>query len=145
MFRCAAFLLLHRLFSSRNEHKILLIALHRFLIAVASFVAKHRLKNTELQQLWHTGSIVAVPKSSRAQAQSVQFSSVQSLSHVQLCDSMNHSTPGLPVHHHLLEFTQTHIHRVGDAIQPSQPVVPFSSCLQSRPASESFPMSQLFA
>ena len=32
---------------------------------------------------------------------------------------MNHSTPGLPVHHQLLEFTQTHIHRVGDAIQPS--------------------------
>ena len=36
-----------------------------------------------------------------------------------LCDPMNHSTPGLPVHHQLLEFTQTHVHRVGDAIQPS--------------------------
>ena len=35
---------------------------------------------------------------------------------------MNHSTPGLPVHHHLLEFTQTHVHRVGDAIQPSHPL-----------------------
>ena len=35
---------------------------------------------------------------------------------------MNHSTPGLPVHHQLLEFTQTHIHRVGDAIQPSHPL-----------------------
>ena len=35
---------------------------------------------------------------------------------------MNRSTPGLPVHHHLLEFTQTHVHRVGDAIQPSQPL-----------------------
>ena len=35
---------------------------------------------------------------------------------------MNHSTPGLPVHHRLLEFTQTHIHRVGDAIQPSHPL-----------------------
>ena len=35
---------------------------------------------------------------------------------------MNHSTPGLPVHHHLLEFTQTHIRRVGDAIQPSHPL-----------------------
>ena len=34
-----------------------------------------------------------------------------------LCDPMNHSTPGLPVHHHLPEFTQTHVHRVGDAIQ----------------------------
>ena len=36
-----------------------------------------------------------------------------------LCDPMNHSTPGLPVYHQLLEFTQTHIHRVNDAIQPS--------------------------
>ena len=50
---------------------------------------------------------------------------------------MNCSTPGLPVHHHLREFTQIHVHRVGDAIQPSHP--------QSLPASESFPMSQLFA
>ena len=39
-----------------------------------------------------------------------------------LCDPMNHSTPGLPVHHHLLDFTQTHVHRVGDAIQPSHPL-----------------------
>ena len=39
-----------------------------------------------------------------------------------LCDPMNHSTPGLPVHHHLLEFTQTHVHRVSDAIQPSHPL-----------------------
>ena len=38
-----------------------------------------------------------------------------------LCDSMNRSTPGLPVHHHLPEFTQTHVHRVCDAIQPSHP------------------------
>ena len=39
-----------------------------------------------------------------------------------LCDPMNHSTPGLPVHHQLLEFTQTHVHRVTDAIQPSHPL-----------------------
>ena len=38
-----------------------------------------------------------------------------------LCDPMNHSTPGLPVHHQLLEFTQTHVHQVSDAIQPSHP------------------------
>ena len=57
---------------------------------------------------------------------------------------MNLSTPGFPVHHQLLEFTQTHVHWVGDAIQPSHPVVPFSSCPQSFRASESFPMSQLF-
>ena len=50
------------------------------------------------------------------------FSSVQSLSNVQLCDAMNHRTPGLAVHNQLLEFMQTHAHRVGDAIQPSHPV-----------------------
>ena len=38
-----------------------------------------------------------------------------------LCDPMNRSIPGLPVHHQLLEFTQTHVHRVGDAIHPSHP------------------------
>ena len=47
-----------------------------------------------------------------------QFSSV-SQSCLTLCDPMNHSTSGLPVHHHLPEFTQTHVHRVSDAIQPS--------------------------
>ena len=75
---------------------------------------------------------------------SVQFSSVAQLCPT-LCDPMNRSTPGLPVHHQLPEFTQTHIHRVSDAIQPSHPVIPFSSCPQSLPASEAFPMSQLFA
>ena len=54
---------------------------------------------------------------------SVHFSSV-SQSCPALCDPMNHSTPGLPVHHQLPEFTQTHIHRVGDAIQPSHPLRP---------------------
>ena len=53
----------------------------------------------------------------------VQFSSVQSLSCVRLCDPMNRSTPGFPVHHQLLEFTQTHVHRVSDAIQPSCPLL----------------------
>ena len=51
-----------------------------------------------------------------------QFSSVQSLSHVRLCDPMNRSTPGLPVHHQLQEFTQTYVHRVSNAIQPSYPL-----------------------
>ena len=50
-----------------------------------------------------------------------QFSSVDQ-SCPTLCDPMNHSTPGLPVHHKLPEFTQTHIHRVSDAIQPSHPL-----------------------
>ena len=52
---------------------------------------------------------------------SVQFSSVTQ-SCPTLCDLMNRSTPGLPVHHQLPEFTQTHIHRVRDAIQPSHPL-----------------------
>ena len=63
--------------------------------------------------------------SNSVQFSSVQFSSVQfslvAQSCPTLCSSMNHSTPGLPVHHHLPEFTQTHVHRVGDAIQPSHP------------------------
>ena len=75
----------------------------------------------------------------------LQFSSVAQ-SCPSVCDPMNHSTPGLPVHHQLPEFTQTHVHRVGDAIQPSQSsVVPFSSCPQSLPASKSFQMSHLFS
>ena len=49
---------------------------------------------------------------------------------------MNRSTLGLPVHHQLPEFTQTHVHRVSDTIQPSHPLsFPFSSCPQSLPAS----------
>ena len=75
---------------------------------------------------------------------SVQFSSVAQ-SCLTLCDPMNCSTPGLPVHHQLPEFTQTHVHRVGDAIQPSHP--------RSSPSPASNPsqhwslsqMSQLFA
>ena len=63
-----------------------------------------------------------------------------------LCNPMDCSTPGFPVHHQLPEFTQIHVHRVGDAIQPSHSssVVPFFSCLWSFPASRSFPMSQFF-
>ena len=52
---------------------------------------------------------------------SVQFSSVTQ-SCLTLCNAMNHSTPGLPVHHQLLESNKTHVHQVGDAIQPSHPL-----------------------
>ena len=52
---------------------------------------------------------------------SVQFTSVTQLCPT-VCDPMNCSMPGLPVHHQLPEFTQTHVHRVGDAIQPSHPL-----------------------
>ena len=52
---------------------------------------------------------------------SFQFNSVPQ-SYPTLCDPMNHSTPGLPVHHQLPELTQTHMHWVSDAIQPSHPL-----------------------
>ena len=52
----------------------------------------------------------------------LDISSVQQLSHVRLCNPMDCSTPGFPVHHQLPEFTQTHVHHVNDAIQPSHPL-----------------------
>ena len=75
---------------------------------------------------------------------SVQFSSVAQL-YLTLCDPMNRSTSGLPVHHQLPQSTQTHVHRVGDAIQPSHPLSsPSPPAPQSFPASGFFQMSQLF-
>ena len=58
---------------------------------------------------------------------------------------MDCSMSDFPVHHQLLELAQTHVRWVGDAIQPSHPVIPLSSCLQSFPASGSFLVSQFFA
>ena len=75
---------------------------------------------------------------------SVQFSSVAQ-SCLTLCNPMNRSTPGLPVHHQLPEFTQTHVHRVGDAIQPSHPLSSPSPPAPSPSQRQSLPMSQLFA
>ena len=72
-----------------------------------------------------------------------QFCSVQS--RPTLCDPMNRSTPGLPVHHRLPEFTQTHAHQVGDAIQPSHPLASPSPPAPNPSQHQSlFPMSQLF-
>ena len=73
----------------------------------------------------------------------IQFSSVAQ-SCLTLCDPMNHSTPGLPVYHQLPEFTQTHIHRVSDDIQPSHPLSSPSSPASNPSQHQSFPMSQLF-
>ena len=74
----------------------------------------------------------------------VWFSSV-----AQSCPTLGYPTdcsmPDFPVHHQLPELTQTHVRWVGDTIQPSRPVVPFSSCPQSFPVSGSFQMSKLFA
>ena len=70
-----------------------------YIIISTEFKEKHTLEQDNLFCYDHSGSSVA---------QSCPT----------LCEPMNYSTPGLPVHHQLLKFTQTHIHRVGDAIQP---------------------------
>ena len=67
-----------------------------------------------------------------------------SRSFMTLWGPMDCSTPGFSVLHYFLEFAQTHVHWVGNAIQPSHPVTPFSFCLQSFPVSGSFPMGWLF-
>ena len=75
---------------------------------------------------------------------SVQFSSVTQ-SCPTLCDPMNRSTPGLPVHHQLPEFTQTHVHLVSDAIQPSHPLSSLSPPAPNPSQHQSLFLSQLFA
>ena len=74
-----------------------------------------------------------------------QFSSVAQ-SCLTLCNHMNCRTPGLPVHHQLPEFTQTHVHRVSDAIQTTHPLLSPSPPAPNPSQHQGlFPMSQLFA
>ena len=91
---------------------------------------------------WQVDSLPLVP-SGKPHPRSCCCSVAQSCP--TLCDPMDYSTPGFPVLHQLLELARAHVHWVGDAIQPSHPVILFSPCLQSFPASRSFQMSQLFA
>ena len=70
---------------------------------------------------WQVGSLPLLPPWKSLLILSVQFSSV-SQSCPTLCDPMDCSTPGIPVHHQLPELTQTYVHRAGDAIQPSHPL-----------------------
>ena len=76
----------------------------------------------------------------------MRFSSVQWLSRCRtFCNSMDCSTPGLPIYHQLWEPTQIHVHHVGDAIQPSHPLLsPSPPAFKSFPASGSFPVSRFF-
>ena len=89
--------------------------LTEILTVAAFFMAPH--------SLWTLNTLSASTRHSnlRTIELSVQFSSVAQ-SCPTLCDPMNCSTPGFPVHHQPPEFTQTHVHRVGDAIQPSHPL-----------------------
>ena len=88
--------------------------------------------------LWFKQMIYPLPSSVSQSVSSVAQSCPT------LCDPMNPSTPGLPVHHQIPEFTQTHVHRVWCHPAISYSVVPLSSYPQSLPTSGSFPMSQLF-
>ena len=83
--------------------------------------------------LWEDG-----PETSDLRAWLIQYSSVTQ-SCLTLCDPMDCSTPGLPVHHQLLESTQTHAHWVGDAIQPSHPLSSTS------PPASLFPSIRVFS
>ena len=67
------------------------------------------------------------------------------LTELTVCDPMDYSTPGFPVLYQLPELAETHVHQFSDAIQPSDPLSSFSSCLQSFPELRSFPMSQFFS
>ena len=69
----------------------------------------------------HLGDIIYILSSNNVFLHGVQFCPVAQ-SCPTVCDPMNRSTPGLPVHHKLPEFTQTHAHQVGDAIHPSHPL-----------------------
>ena len=79
-----------------------------------------RIKRTSLSVCLCVCVYVLILESLVALHRTIQFSSVAQ-SCLTLCDPMNHSMPGLPVHHQLPEFTQTHVHWVRDAIQSSHP------------------------
>ena len=98
-----------RMSGSVTDHTIVIIWVAKIFFCHIEKVI-YRILDLECECLWKAIILPTI--------RSVQFSSVaQSCS--TLCDPMNHSTPGLPVHHQLPEFTQTHVHRVSDAIQPS--------------------------
>ena len=153
------------------EHQLLILSKLSKTPEFLFLTVEQQVSGTHRQELNKTVYIICLVDSncsininSHSCFSSVQFSSVAQ-SCTTLCDPMNHSTPGLPVHHdpmnhstpglpvhhQLPEFTQTQVHQVGDAIQPSHPLLSPSlpasliPCPQSLPASESFPMSQLFA
>ena len=108
---------------------------------VIHWVAKSQTLNNNGSETWEVYENTSLNLVIRGQS----VSSVAQLC-LTLCDPMNRSTPCLPVHHQLLEFTQTHVHRVGDAIQPSHPLSS-PSPLAPNPSQHQglFSMSQLFA
>ena len=79
-----------------------------------------KIAGTNINNLRYAGD-TTLKAENKEELKSLLKVKIQSLS---LVDPMNRSTPGLPDHHQLSEFTQTHVHRVGDAIQPSHPLSP---------------------
>ena len=106
-------------------------------VAVISFSEKKK-QTSPLQE-------ALTPQAAVTWTVACAFAQVSAQSCPTLSDPVDCTSPGLPVHHQLPELAQTQVRRGGDAIQPSHPVVPFSSRLQSFPASGSFPMSRFFA
>ena len=102
----------------KHQHHLPRASLHPALISVRLGPRPTWL----LQALLHPGTAdLASGIKHMCTLTSFQFSSVAQ-SCPTLCNPMNHSMPGLPIHHQLLEFTQNHVHRVSDAIQPSHPL-----------------------
>ena len=91
---------------------------NKFLLIISHLVCGILLQQTRWTNILH---MLSLNKLSQYIYVSVQFSLVTQ-SCPTLCDPMNHSTPSLPFHHQLPKFTQTHVHQVGDAIQPSHPL-----------------------
>ena len=100
-------------------------------VKVLHSICQKILKTQQWPQDWKKSVFIPIPKKGNAKECSnyctFALISVQSVSSVAqscptLCNPMNRSTPGLPVHHQLPEFTQTHVHQLSDAIQPSHPL-----------------------
>ena len=109
--------LLQGIFQTQGSNPRLLCLLHWQLGTLPlAPTGKPEADTALLQITLHSPSSSQLPSDS-----ALQFSSVAQLCPI-LCDPMNHSMPGLPVHHQLLEFTQTHVHQIGDAIQLSHPL-----------------------
>ena len=111
------------------EHQLLILSKLSKTPEFLFLTVEQQVSGTHRQELNKTVYIICLVDSncsininSHSCFSSVQFSSVAQ-SCTTLCDPMNCSTPGLPVHHQLPEFTQTHVHQVGDAIQPSHPLL----------------------
>ena len=94
----------------------------RFLLNSYGFTGRCWFAASYEDQVSHTSILFHRPLPLSKDVSSPGWSSVQSLSHVRLCVPMDCSTPGVPVHHQLLEFAQTQVHLVGDAIQPFHPL-----------------------